>query len=678
MGSETGRAAVSGGRFFLAVDDALSVTPTRATFTSGLDLATLGAGRVVEARVVSLAESQAVLAGRFGTMQVDLSGARVAVGDVLKFEVTAVPGGEGKGATTLTLIGSSATTRDGAAATVAGSATPEAALAEAVGRAAGRQSGLAPLFATLEGLARAPAGQVPEPVRTLVDQLMESRLASSGAPTATSIADAFRGSGLFLESRLAQTAMVGSDQDLKAGLMALSDALAAWVGRPGTPAPDPMAALVRLPSGGGGTMPRGTGVAGPGVSTGGANSGANIPLSSGESAASGSSATALATSAQAGTAGVLSAADLVVRLARAAYGGVKATPGSVVGTVGGQTGVAMPNTVGNGSGAGGVPTNPAASGADVSGVFDASGAPSIVGKGMPASALSGQVAETATPSGAVLGTVGTAGSVAGAAIVGGGDPDGADALGGATAGAKPAAEVAARATGNTVLATETAPSDPLLAAAGAQVAAGEVQRSDRPLRPAPPRRGVVPRGQAALAPERAGEGDEGVAALGRRALERTEGALQRILLGQYAVLDRHADADQPAMTAARHGEWTAELPLATRDGTAVVQMTIERDGGRRTGAEVVGEPTGWRVRFALDVEPLGPVTAQIGLAGEHLSIGLWFERPETAARLSGEVGALRGALEAADIPVDAIRVAAGRPAEATRSSTSGRFVDVSL
>ena len=132
------------------------------------------------------------------------------------------------------------------------------------------------------------------------------------------------------------------------------------------------------------------------------------------------------------------------------------------------------------------------------------------------------------------------------------------------------------------------------------------------------------------------------------------------------------------MTAARHGEWTAELPLATRDGTAVVQMTIERDGGRRTGAEVVGEPTGWRVRFALDVEPLGPVTAQIGLAGEHLSIGLWFERPETAARLSGEVGALRGALEAADIPVDAIRVAAGRPAEATRSSTSGRFVDVSL
>ena len=44
----------------VAVDDAMSVHPTQATFTSGLDLATLTAGRVVEARVVSLAQTEEI------------------------------------------------------------------------------------------------------------------------------------------------------------------------------------------------------------------------------------------------------------------------------------------------------------------------------------------------------------------------------------------------------------------------------------------------------------------------------------------------------------------------------------------------------------------------------------------------------------------------------------------
>lgn len=641
----------------MAVDDALSVTPARATFTSGLDLATLGAGRVVEARVVSLAESQAVLAGRFGTMQVDLSGARVAVGDVLKFEVTAVPGGEGKGATTLTLIGATATPRDAATAS-AGAATPETALAEAVGRAAGRQSGLAPLFATLEGLAKAPAGTVPEPVRGLVDQLMGRRLAANGMPSATSIADAFRGSGLFLESLLAQTTVVGSDQDLKAGLMALSDALAAWVGRPSATAAAVTAPLVRLPAGGGEAATGGAGGNASGAASG-TSSATNAASPSVSSPQSGS-IPSLTSSVPTGGGAVVSAADLVVRLARAAYGGAKATPGAVTapqagaaqGTAAGAAGASMGLTTPSPDGPAPLTASAPLSGADE-------------GPLLPPS--SGQNAAATPPRATISGTPVTITMEAGAtatAVVTPGSPARAEAMPPATARA--------------LLATETAPGAPPLAAAGAQAAAGEAtQRADRPLRPAPPRRGVVPRGQAAMAAERA-EGGEDVAELGRRALERSEGALQRILLGQYAVLDRHADADQPAMTQARHGEWTAELPLATRDGTAVVQMTIERDGGRRTGAEAASEPTGWRVRFALDVEPLGPVTAQIGLAGEHLSIGLWFERPETAARLSSEVGTLRGALEAADIPVDAIRVAAGRPSEATRSTTSGRFVDVSL
>ncbi len=646
----------------MAIEDALSVTPARATFTSGFDLATLGAGRIVEARVVSLAESQAVLAGRFGTLQVDLSGARVQVGDVLRFEVTAVPGGDGKGAPTLSLIGTTPAAAEAVALTGKGVATPETALAEAVGRAAGRQSGLAPLFATLEGLTAAPAGSVPEAVRGLAEQLLQGRLGANGAPTATTIADAFRGSGLFLESRLAQTNEIGANQDLKAGLMALADALTGWVGKPTTTPNAEMPPLVRLPNAtdtaraalgavavGDGRTAAATvsSTTAPSTATASAGGVPNTPSTPG----------AAVQPAPTTAAAVVSAADLVVRLARAAYGGAKVSSGVA-------TPVVQPGTEGATqpvqSNDGGIPLGAkggAATADATAGEFDAT-------------AISTPTQQTApTKAGALPSSMGADTEATIAAAV--------ETMVQAPSSAAPGAT--ARLVAADALGVSAGLGDALLVASQANpVVADAVGRTDRDVRPAPPRRGGVPRGQAALAPERVGDGADGVTALGRRALERTEGALQRILLGQYAVLDHSGEADQPGQASARHGEWTAEIPLATRDGTAVVQMAIERDGGRRSNATASGEATGWRVRFALDVEPLGPVTAQVGLAGEHLSIGLWFERPETAARLSGEVGVLRGALEAADIPVDAIHVAAGRPAEAAKTAPSGRFVDVSL
>jgi hypothetical protein len=198
---------------------------------------------------------------------------------------------------------------------------------------------------------------------------------------------------------------------------------------------------------------------------------------------------------------------------------------------------------------------------------------------------------------------------------------------------------------------------------------------ERELRPPPPRRGQAPRGQAALSADTVGA--DGVEGLGRRALERTEGALSRIVLEQFAALDRRNDDGAPSGEVRASREWTVEMPLATAAGTGVVQMTVERDGGR--GRDPAGQAkTGWRVRFSMDVEPLGPIHVQIGLAGEKLAIGLWAERPDAAARLGGDVGRLQGALEAAAIPVESIHLAAGRPASGGPGPTAGRFVDVKL
>jgi hypothetical protein len=211
--------------------------------------------------------------------------------------------------------------------------------------------------------------------------------------------------------------------------------------------------------------------------------------------------------------------------------------------------------------------------------------------------------------------------------------------------------------------------------AGEVAAALAAMGPERELKPPPPRRGQAPRGQAALADERIG--DDGVEGLGRRALERTEGALSRILLEQFAALDRRPDESVAAADGRTTREWTAELPLATTGGTGVVQMTVERDGGRERGAAAAAKQA-WRVRFSMDVEPLGPVHAQIGLSGEKLSIGLWAERPDAAARLGGDVGRLQGALEAAAIPVESIHLATGRPTTNAAAPTAGRFVDVKL
>ncbi|MDK9697382.1 MAG: flagellar hook-length control protein FliK, partial [Siculibacillus sp.] len=198
---------------------------------------------------------------------------------------------------------------------------------------------------------------------------------------------------------------------------------------------------------------------------------------------------------------------------------------------------------------------------------------------------------------------------------------------------------------------------------------------ERELKPPPPRRGQAPRGQAALPVDGIGPG--GVEELARRALERTEGALARIRLEQFAALDRRGDDPVRAVDGGVQRQWTAEMPIAAPQGTGVVQMTVERDGGRAR-AEGGKAPTAWRVRFSLDVEPLGPIHARIGLSGERLSIGLWAERPDAAARLGGDVGRLQGALEAAAIPVESIHLATGRPASDAAPAGAGRFVDVKL
>lgn len=857
----------------MAVDEGFSVTPATAVPTSGLDLAKLASGRVVEARVASLAEGIALVASRHGTLQVDLSqfGDRSpAVGDGVRLQVQAVEGG---GKPAITVVEHTPAVGEASAARAAAE-DPALVLAQAVRNAAATQSGLAPLYASLAGLAAAPQGSVPEPVRALVAQLMGARLAEGAAPSAETVRKAFAGSGIFLESRLAAGPgrSAAPAEDLKAALFSLRAALEKWVGGSpagsvasggGAPAGPSTAKAVATTAGGvperpptasaptgaasgegglGSGLGRLAGTAyGGGVvsppagsergataSTAAASGGAPTPTTAGAAATS-SVPTGPDTSPNRGV--TVAPSDPAAARSAPSTPTVSVTtpspPSAVPPAAAGAVDTVRPGAGGEGAAPqqpavtsppppipsprspspspsippppsppplGAVPSSsvpsPSVPSPPAGPVSPASSAPTSSPAAVPLATtpLGGSVGEATPVAGSPIGTpfapptvpspAGSASpgatsplpSPAGSASPGTTDPP-APLAGSSPPGPPPRlASVAASPAGGppssaagpsvsrfaveagsttptggstdtgrglgavaaSAVAVPLSPSDAVrggeVASEGALVPpvnagsppavappnptrgeddavtallkvvvrgleiagsltstrpseAGEVAAalaaigSERELKPPPPRRGQATRGQAAQPIDGIGEG--GVEGLAKRTLERTEGALSRILLEQFAALDRRPEDPTRPTEVGSQRQWTAEMPIATSAGTGVVQMTVERDGGRTRSGEASAS-TGWRVRFSLDVEPLGPIHARIGLSGEKLSIGLWAERPDAAARLGSDVGRLQGALEAAAIPVESIHLATGRPASSTAAATAGRFVDVKL
>ncbi len=80
----------------------------------------------------------------------------------------------------------------------------------------------------------------------------------------------------------------------------------------------------------------------------------------------------------------------------------------------------------------------------------------------------------------------------------------------------------------------------------------------------------------------------------------------------------------------------------------------------------------WRARFSLDMEPLGPVHAEVALMGERAGVTLWAERPDSLAILSEQRGELTQALKEADFTPE-VALHAGAPHRP--APPAGRFVD---
>ncbi|WP_168197741.1 flagellar hook-length control protein FliK [Pseudolabrys sp. FHR47] len=125
-------------------------------------------------------------------------------------------------------------------------------------------------------------------------------------------------------------------------------------------------------------------------------------------------------------------------------------------------------------------------------------------------------------------------------------------------------------------------------------------------------------------------------------LTQTDAAIARHVMLQIASLPA---SQQPSHPPDDHSvRLVFDIPLATPQGTTIVQVQVERDAPQREAQAPV-----LSVRFAVDIEPIGPVRARVTHIGGKTSVTMVAEKPASAAALQQDIGSLRAALAQASL-----------------------------
>lgn len=210
-------------------------------------------------------------------------------------------------------------------------------------------------------------------------------------------------------------------------------------------------------------------------------------------------------------------------------------------------------------------------------------------------------------------------------------------------------------------------------AASPEGAARTTGARDQSERLAPPHRGEIPEAQ------RPASGDipanAKVDEIASHLLDQTEAALSRIRLSQ--LVSRHGDQVVPSDQKSQptlQTSYYVEIPVQIRQQTTTLQVAVEREA---QPAGVGGAFPTYRLWFALDSEPAGPVSAVIvwqpGNASSGVSATLWAERETTGRALRDGLSDLRRDLRKADLPIGEVAARLGKPQRPNQGG--GHYVD---
>lgn len=187
-------------------------------------------------------------------------------------------------------------------------------------------------------------------------------------------------------------------------------------------------------------------------------------------------------------------------------------------------------------------------------------------------------------------------------------------------------------------------------------------------RPPAPRRDATPVAQG-IAEASLGRERQDTTALAKVLARDTDAALDRLTLSQYASLPDGTEGR--SLDPAQSSRWFAEIPLAFAQGTAILPLEIEREAARRDVA--TADATIWRVRFALDGEPVGPLNALVTMQDRTIGVTVWAVRDTTSKLLQEAAPGLRQALTAERFERAEIEIFTGSPSQPKLAA--GHFLD---
>lgn len=179
-------------------------------------------------------------------------------------------------------------------------------------------------------------------------------------------------------------------------------------------------------------------------------------------------------------------------------------------------------------------------------------------------------------------------------------------------------------------------------------------------RPPPPVRGGALRGERPAPASIEAKTDK--TTLLDRLLGDARAAVSRISLSQFASTPRAGET----------ATWRFEAPVATPTGQGFAEFEIHRDG-KDGGGSGGASAASWRVRFALDIAPTGPLGADISVHADALKATLWVADNDARAAIATRLGALEAALRAEGWPNASVRIAATPPP--SPPPPSGALVD---
>jgi hypothetical protein len=150
---------------------------------------------------------------------------------------------------------------------------------------------------------------------------------------------------------------------------------------------------------------------------------------------------------------------------------------------------------------------------------------------------------------------------------------------------------------------------------------------------------------------------------------RTENALTQVKLLEVATQMQRTEQRQT--TASPEPRWSFDIPFQTPQGQSKAHFEIDRDTYKAAGNK---DARVWRVRFSIDVEPLGPVHTQIALMGKNAWVSIVAERESSMRTLESQRQALLQGFGAQDISAEVI-CGVGKAPVRTSAAAAGKLLD---